>query len=148
MSYLPSFAVIKKALRVNPDLEPGRRTLVSSELLRLLLRIAVTNAAFDEDYYLESNPDVRDGVARGDIFDPRRHYVAYGYFEGRRAALVEVDEAWYLHRYPDVAEAVSSGRVGSATQHYREVGEGEWRIPRPELAEEIRSWAEALGAAD
>ena len=111
--------------------------------MRLLLSLAVARAPFDEDYYLQNNPDVREGLERASIFDRHMHYIAHGYFEGRPAA-IEVDEEWYLEQYPDVAEGISAGRTRSAEAHYREVGEGE-RIPNPALAEEIRRWAEALG---
>ena len=148
MPYVPPFALVKKALRVNSDLARGQPTLVGSDLLRLLLRIVVAEAPFDEAFYLENNPDIRDSVETGKIVDPFTHYISQGYFEGRRAAPVEVHEEWYLHQYPDVAEGISAGRVTSAESHYRQAGESELRIPNPELAEEIRRWAEALRGAE
>ena len=38
---------------------------------------------FDEDLYLEKNPDVRDAILRGDFASGFSHYMAFGYRENR-----------------------------------------------------------------
>lgn len=144
MPYIPCFAAVKKAFR-GGALEPNARLLVTSELLRLLLRIALEAAPFDEAFYLKNNPDLRAAFESGRIKDLRHHYISHGYFEGRRAAPIPFDEGWYLRTNRDVAEAVATKRIGSGQEHYAQVGELELRAPHPALVEEITHWIEAIG---
>ena len=71
---------------------------------------------FDERYYLETNPDVREmGL------DAALHYLAHGGLEGRDPGPFFSTRA-YLARYPDVAEASLNPLL-----HYEAHGRGENR---------------------
>ena len=54
---------------------------------------------FDEDYYLDENPDVRFAN-----LDPAWHFCTYGWCEKRRPSL-DFDMDYYLSRYPDAASS-------------------------------------------
>ena len=52
---------------------------------------AVAASAFDENYYLRSNPDVAAAVARGTFASGGHHYRAHGRREGRSFRLLPLD---------------------------------------------------------
>jgi hypothetical protein len=101
-------------------------------------------AAFDEGYYLSTNPDVAAAVNSGQI-SAREHFITFGYAEGRVPNAEErlpqvtlsshsVDEigfdaTYYLEQNPDVAAAVANGDFESARQHFDRFGQYENRDP-------------------
>ena len=75
------------------------RRLRSSSVNGKDLEAIHNSVFFDERYYLETNPDVREtGI------DAARHYLAFGGREGRDPGPFFSTET-YLARHPDVAEA-------------------------------------------
>ena len=115
-------------------------------VIRLLLSEMLRQLPFDEQLYLDNNPDVAAAVENGQWPDGRSHFAASGYFEGRWGAPSTFSEAWYLEQYPDVRQAVEDGTWDSGEQHYFTVGIYEWRCPTAELLEDIRHWKAALSA--
>lgn len=77
-------------------------------------------ALFHSEWYLETNPDVAAAGA-----DPLRHYVAFGWKEGRSPHPL-FDLQWYLETNPDVAAAGVE-----PLRHYAEHGWKEGRNPHP-----------------
>ncbi len=75
---------------------------------------------FDATWYLAHNPDV--AAAR---LDPLRHYLDYGWKEGRDPNAY-FSTAWYLNQNPDVAAAGVN-----PLQHYADHGWREGRDPGP-----------------
>ena len=139
--YVPPYDVILNALGLSPlDIEADRPVTIPAQLFRFFLEGAVAQGAFDERYYLTSNPDVKEAVSRGRIENARSHYVGFGYFENRRGGTPPVDESWYLRTYPDVASAIRTGRVGSATEHFETTGALEWRAPQVEMLQDAQLW--------
>ncbi|WP_457797995.1 hypothetical protein [Methylocystis sp. S23] len=112
---------------------------VPAKLLKLLLQLSVSGGDFDKSQYLLNNPDIDAAVKSGKIKDPRQHYVANGFFEGRSGA-IRVDEYWYLRQYPDVAKARREGKIDSATKHFFASGELESRAPRKEYVKDVANW--------
>jgi hypothetical protein len=94
-----------------------------------VIKLLLGGAAFDEQWYLATYPDVAEAVEAGIYASGRQHFVEVGYFEGRRPQEFVVDEEWYLKTYPDVAEAIAKGEVESTHQHYNEHGYHEGRLP-------------------
>ena len=80
-------------------------------------------AIFNEEFYLNSYPDVRNAVNAGAISSGLQHFQQFGLAEGRVNVSPYFDEALYLRKYPDVAAAVSSGSLKSGLQHYIQSGE-------------------------
>ena len=113
-------------------------------VIRLLLSVMLRNLPFDEQLYLDNNPDVAAAVENGEWPDGRSHFAASGYFEGRWGGASQFSEAWYLDQYPDVREAVEDGTWDSGEQHYFTVGIHEWRCPTEELLEDVGLWKAAL----
>jgi len=75
---------------------------------------------FDASYYLLKNPDVR----LKDI-DPLRHFIEYGWKEGRDPSLY-FDTTYYLEANPDVRQAGINPLI-----HYLKYGYKEGRRPHP-----------------
>lgn len=76
---------------------------------------------FDEDFYLEKNPDVAESVRRGEWPSGFAHYCVIGKSTGRQAVR-PVDELWYTNTYPQVSIDISRGTAKSPTDHYRRIG--------------------------
>jgi hypothetical protein len=143
--YVPPLASVLKAIcMTREEFESSRRVTVSAELLKLLLQIALANSDFNEPGYLRDNPDIAQAIRSATLEDPRLHYVAFGFFEGRSGATPEVDEAWYLRTYADVAQGVRSGRIRSATEHFRVAGASEGRSPNATYSLAAAQWKKAL----
>lgn len=78
---------------------------------------------FDEEFYLNSNPDVYAAVQAGIYKDGAEHYEYYGRFEGRPfQATNGFDAAYYAEVYGDVAAAGVA-----AVTHYETNGLAEGR---------------------
>jgi hypothetical protein len=89
---------------------------------------------FDADYYLATNPDVRDSRV-----DPLAHFMEYGWREGRNPSR-DFDVAYYRRVNPDV-EAVGLNPL----VHYAWAGAREGRLSRRPL-DAIRGVLEAARA--
>ncbi|MEM9246501.1 MAG: hypothetical protein AAGA67_12285 [Cyanobacteria bacterium P01_F01_bin.153] len=92
--------------------------------------MAVINRLFDEEFYLQSYPDIAAAVTAGQIPSGLAHFLASGIQEGRtRISRFYRDdvEARYLAANPDVAAAVAAGGLASGLQHYLGTGEAEGR---------------------
>ena len=88
------------------------------------LQLIRTSGFFDEDRYLEENPD----VAQAGI-DPLLHYLLYGGFEGRDLPPYFFSQ-WYLDTYEDVKESGVNPLV-----HYLKLGRNEGREATPPVLE-------------
>lgn len=89
----------------------------------------MTFAIFDENFYLNSYPDVKAAVNAKTISSGFAHFQQYGLAEGRISVSPFYNEDLYLRKYPDVAAAVKSGSLKSGLQHYIQYGEAEGRSP-------------------
>ncbi|OYV36924.1 MAG: hypothetical protein B7Z80_14225, partial [Rhodospirillales bacterium 20-64-7] len=85
----------------------------------------------DESYYLDSNPDVAEGIRLGNIRSAQEHFVDHGYFEGRLPYRIMVNEEWYLAAHQDVAQNVQFGEYKSGQDHFDGPGYSEGRAPYP-----------------
>ncbi len=72
-----------------------------------------TPALFDEDDYLRRHRDVRDAVAEGVVASGYRHYVQYGFREGREARRLPTPDAAALFWWTRLLHRV--GRLESDT---------------------------------
>jgi hypothetical protein len=143
--YVPSYESLLKSLGTpGQQIETSDKVTVPVKLLKLLLQLAVAYSDFDEDRYLQANPDVRQAVERGEIESGHLHYIGYGYFEGRKGGTAVVEENWYLQKYPDVAAAIRDGRVRSANDHFNSVGAAEGRSPSSDQEETAVQWKTAM----
>ena len=87
---------------------------------RLLIRRIEQAGLFDPDFYLATNPDVREAG-----WDPIVHFLRVGAREGRMPNPL-FDPAFYLRTYPDVGQAGMNPLT-----HYLESGAREGRNPHP-----------------
>ncbi|MEB3282458.1 MAG: hypothetical protein VKK42_26420 [Lyngbya sp.] len=86
---------------------------------------------FDENFYLETNPDVDDALSRGIISNSLDHYLRFGQIEGRNPSLF-FDHQFYLETNPGVAEAVEQGLL-TAVEHFIQFGQFERRDPNSQF---------------
>ncbi|MDY7024601.1 MAG: hypothetical protein SWJ54_25180, partial [Cyanobacteriota bacterium] len=86
---------------------------------------------FDENFYLEVNPDVDDALSQGIIQSAFDHYTQFGQVEGRNASLF-FDAPFYLATNPGVAAAVEQGDF-TAVGHFIQFGQFEERDPNSQF---------------
>ena len=82
---------------------------------------------FDEQGYLDMNPDVAAAICNGNELSGWNHYLHHGHKEGRRAT--PFDEPFYLRAYPVVQQELAEGRAASPFEHYKSVGRGRGYLP-------------------
>jgi hypothetical protein len=82
----------------------------------------------DEEWYLSKYPDVKAQLEPG-LHPAAKHFLEFGWREGRLPRDFKVDEEWYLATYPDVAEAIKAGQFKNAYDHFMQNGYGEGRKP-------------------
>lgn len=109
---------------------PGEEVQVPRQLLLRLLGLYISLWDFEEEWYLETYPDIRVAVAQGEFLSGWEHFKTVGYFEGRRGNQPIVDTEWYVETYPDIAQAMLEGSVTSAAEHFEQFGYEEGRLPR------------------
>jgi len=86
---------------------------------------------FDEDKYLEANPDVREAIEKGLFKSGLEHLEKYGLEEikiGKRKFHPEFEpynEEKYLSMFSDIKEAVEKGIFKSGFEHFCKFGYGE-----------------------
>ena len=144
--YVPPYHALLSMISEGARHQKAKTILVPEAVLKLILRLALEEAQFDELSYLRENPDVADSVRRGAIPSAKYHYVNFGYLEGRKGA-VPVDAAWYEKQYPDVAQAIRTGKtkVKSAIDHFHVAGAAEGRAPNAANQAAALDWMNAIG---
>lgn len=81
----------------------------------------ILNELFNENFYLERNPDVAGAIANGTFSSAFEHYNAFGKFEGRSPSIV-FDSPFYFNNNPNLAFEV-------AVDDYIQFGQFENRDP-------------------
>ncbi|MGE0278907.1 MAG: hypothetical protein AB7R40_26235 [Nitrospiraceae bacterium] len=132
MPHLPPFERFQEKLTIT-TLRGVPTGAVPMDDLQRMLRASLRHVVVDERWYLKRYPDVATAIRNRVFASGRAHFVAEGYFEGRRPFAIEVDEKWYLEQNPEVAAAVEAGAFKSAQQHFDENGYREGRLPCPDL---------------
>lgn len=102
--------------------------------IRRDLNLICNSNLFDQDWYLERNPD----VSQNEI-EPAHHYLLYGGFEGRDPS-PHFSSKWYLETYRDVQQAGMNPLV-----HYLKYGKKEGRLAKHE---EMTFWNDNLEVGD
>ena len=82
---------------------------------------------FDEDTYLEGNPDLKPFVRtpnnpNAPFATGLDHFIQYGYEEGRRQVSPEYDEAFYLANNRVLQPFIQNGTFKNGYQHFIEFG--------------------------
>ncbi|MFB2937339.1 esterase-like activity of phytase family protein [Aerosakkonemataceae cyanobacterium BLCC-F154] len=80
---------------------------------------------FDPKYYLATNTDVAEAIARGEISSAYAHFSQFGILEGRNPSSRFALE--YLAENSDVAQAIANGGVKSGFDHFFRFGYKESR---------------------
>jgi hypothetical protein len=144
--YVPHYDAILHAIGTSrKDLNGQTQVEIPLSLFRFLLQIAVTHGEFNLAGYLAANRDIQDAARKGQVPDPKTHYVSFGFFEGRRGATPPVDESWYRRTYSDIAAAVRKGDLSSGSEHFNTIGAEEFRAPSAAYLADTIEWKKATG---
>ncbi|MGE0223293.1 MAG: hypothetical protein AB7S57_08545 [Acetobacteraceae bacterium] len=130
MPYLPPYERFKEKLTITNFRGVPTATAPVDDI-KGLIRALLCHVPVDETWYLAQYQDVAAAVQKGVFASGSAHFMAEGYFEGRKPFPIAVNEEWYLHEYPEVAAAIDAGTLGSAQQHFEENGYREGRLPGP-----------------
>ncbi len=146
--YVPHYDAILHAIGTSREELNGKAEIeIPITLLKFLLQSAVMNGEFNLPGYLAANRDIQDAAKKGQVPDPKKHYINFGFFEGRRGATPAVDESWYRRTYPDIAAAVRKGDIASGNEHFNTIGAEEFRAPSAEYVADATDWKKACGSA-
>ncbi len=104
-----------------------------------LMERYLENIFVDENWYLETYPDIDDAIKAGAVSGAEEHFRRFGYYEHRMPYKIEVDEDWYKKAYPDVQSGIDAGHFPSGQQHFVTLGYREGRIPFPNFALRLRN---------
>lgn len=79
---------------------------------------------YNEQYYVNNNPDVQDAVNTGTFNSGLEHFLRFGLDEGRTPgeALSFFNEETYLDDNDDVQNAIDNGVFDSAIEHFLQFG--------------------------
>jgi hypothetical protein len=146
--YVPHYDAILHAIgTTRKELDGKTEIEIPLSLFKFLLQIALVNAEFNSAGYLAANRDIQEATRKGQVPDPKVHYVNFGFFEGRRGALPTVDESWYRRTYADIAAAVRIGSITSGSEHFNTIGAEEFRAPSAAFQADATEWKKASGKA-
>jgi Ca2+-binding RTX toxin-like protein len=88
---------------------------------------------FDEDTYLEGNPDLKPFIRTVNPNAPFAtgldHFIQYGYEEGRTRVSAEYDEAFYVATNRDLQPFIQNGTFKNGYQHFIQFGAKDGRLP-------------------
>jgi hypothetical protein len=147
--YVPPFPVIQEALKLEKhDLDGAGNILIPVVFFKHLMAIAISEAFFDERWYLETYPDIAAAVQRGDEPSALTHYIVTGYYEGRSPGPCFVNRQWYEQFYPDVAAGLREGIIADSAEHFHHNGYFEGRVAQIEHLPILAKWMRALGRSE
>jgi hypothetical protein len=104
---------------------------VEMHFLVFALRPLLETIYFDEQWYLNYYPDIREAIHERKVNNGHEHYLLHGYYEHRLPYHITIDGEWYLDQYDDIKKAVMKGDFESGQTHFEAVGFREGRLPFP-----------------
>jgi hypothetical protein len=128
----PYAALINQKLLVPSNASSG--FTLDREFALALMAPFIERIEFDENWYIETNPDVRDAISEGYVPSGHAHYIWHGFYEHRLPYHIDVDEDWYISVYPDVKEAIRLRYYDTAQAHFESAGFREGRLPYADFA--------------
>ena len=147
--HVPSYEFILNQLGYKRgEIDDNSTVQVPLRFLKMLLQISSAAEQFDESLYVNNFNDVASAIKAGTFVSGAQHYLAVGYFEGRRNPNVPLDESWYIENYEGVFSQISSYGLSSVMDHYLTIGMKNGYAPNAKAHEELRFWMEMLEPAD
>ncbi len=80
--HFPAFGAVAATLGLDPALDVYPASVSWRSLLEVI-QLFLQRFPVDEVWYREAYPDVDEAIRNGQIESARRHFIEYGYFEGR-----------------------------------------------------------------
>lgn len=127
----PPVRSLMSSLVIDGGRTSGGKVTLSFPDFQALLKLALAEVQVDETWYLRQYPDVREGIANGEIVSAAEHFRSWGYLESRLPADPIVDEIWYRAQNPDVLASIRDGTFKDAKEHYIQCGYREGRPSGP-----------------
>ena len=96
------------------------------DAIQLLLR----SVSFDENFYIETYPDIKSGLESEIVISPHDHFCTHGYFEGRLPNLTGFNPTEYISANSDLSIALGDEpSENTLVKHYVMCGfkEGRYR---------------------
>jgi hypothetical protein len=112
--------------RPNPN---GQFVAVDVHFFADCLLPLLSTVRFDEAWYVQKYPDVRQAIAERRLSTPHDHYLRFGFYENRLPYRIAIDEAWYLRQNEDIRIALQKKLITSAQSHFEDIGFAEGRSP-------------------
>ncbi len=146
--YVPHYDAILHSIGNSREKLDGQTHIeIPVSLFKFLLQHTLVNSEFNAAGYLAANRDIQEAAKKGQMQDPKVHYVNFGFFEGRRGATPAVDENWYRRNYSDIAAAVRKGDIKSGSDHFDTIGAEEYRAPAANYLADALEWKKVSGKA-
>ena len=154
--YLASYPWLKPAIDAG-IIKSGRKHFEKFGQAAGLTKIS---RYFDEDTYLEGNPDLKPFVRTVNPNAPFAtgldHFIQYGYEEGRTRVSPEYDEGFYLANNRELQPFIQNGTFKNGYQHFIEFGikdgqfgtsffETEYLLKNPDIVPFVNSGALKTG---
>ncbi len=114
------------------------------KFFKLLIQNAIAAEHFDEDLYLRTYLDVNTAIEDKGFDSAAQHYLAVGYFEGRRNPTATFDEQWYINNYSNIFEEITENSLAGALDHYLTIGMQDGYAPNQKCFEEMKLWKQVL----
>jgi hypothetical protein len=144
--YVPHYDAILHSIGTSREKLADKTEIeIPVSMFKHLLKTALNNGEFNLHGYLAANRDIQDAARKGQVPDPKVHYVNFGFFEGRRGATPAVDEAWYRRNYTDIANAIRKGDITSGSEHFDTIGAEEFRAPSANYLADAVEWKRVAG---
>jgi Ca2+-binding RTX toxin-like protein len=105
---------------------PKRRNTKKPKPFAISIGTGTTD--FNEDFYLEANPDVRAAIEAGVIASAIDHYQRFGALE-LRDPNPYFNARYYANQYPDALDATTRGSIANIFEHYARWGYKDGRRP-------------------
>lgn len=107
------------------DASSGARTQIGSDRT-----ITINASFFNDDEYLQRNPDIRAAIEAGLNMTPWSHFWNYGQKENRTFSPL-FEEAFYRTRNADIVPFINNGTLKSGFHHFWLYGQREGRQATP-----------------
>jgi hypothetical protein len=132
--YVPPVERLLSLAGIGPGGMRAESVTIPTRFFKFLIQQLLARFPFDENSYLESNPDVAAAVAAGRVASGWDHFISTGYFEGRCPGLLPIDEDWYASEYPDVMSGIDDGSIDDVSEHYSLFGYRHGKVGAPDQA--------------
>lgn len=104
-----------------------RQVVIDLDDYHKLVAFVAQFSKFDEELYLELNPDVAEGIDGGMVESAHQHFLYSGFLEGRCPSVEGFSAEAYFDLNPDLQSAFEKSDEKGLLEHYIKAGYKEGR---------------------